>query len=116
MKPFSVTACIWVSSFSSLLGIPAGITSTATGLIICAMNAEIEKYNVIIKKKKQKHDKIVMLAKTNLNSKEVCISKALINLNISYDDFFSIGNVLKEHNEMKEEIKHLKTCTFHRRF
>ena len=37
----------------------------------------------MIKKKRQKHDKIVLLAKFNLNTIEVVISKALIDSVIS---------------------------------
>ena len=40
-------------------------------------------------------DKIVLLAKTNLNSMEVLISTALIDSNISHDEFVSINNVSK---------------------
>ena len=39
--------------------------------------AGIKKYKSIIKKKKKKHDKIVLLAKSKLNGIEVLISKAL---------------------------------------
>ena len=49
----------------------------------------------IIKKKKNKNDRIVLLAKPKLNSIEVLISKALIDSNISYDQFVLINNVLK---------------------
>ena len=59
-----------------LLGIPIGITSSAIGSKICARAAGIKKYRSIIKKKKKKHDKIVLLAKSKLNSIEVLISKA----------------------------------------
>ena len=63
----------------------------------------------IIKKKKKKHDKIVLLAKTKLNSIEVLTSKALINSNISHDEFVLIHNVLRECDKMKEEIENSKT-------
>ena len=66
-------------------------------------------YKSIIKKKKKKHDEIVLIAKTKLNSTEVLISKALIDSNISHDEYFSINKVLKEYDDMKEEIKNLKT-------
>ena len=33
------------------------------------------------------------------------ISKALIDSNISHDEFVLINNVLKEYGDMKEEIK-----------
>ena len=54
---------------------------------------------------KNKHDKIVLLAKSKLNSIEVLISKALIDSNISHGEFVLINNVLKEYDGMKEEIK-----------
>ena len=50
----------------------------------------------------------MLLAKSKSNSKEVLISKALNDSVISHDRFVLI-NVLKEYNEMKEEIKNLKT-------
>ena len=55
------------------------------------------------------HDKIVFLAKSKLNEIEVLISKALLDSNISLVEFVLISNVLKEYQEMKEEIKNLKT-------
>ena len=63
------------------------------------------KYKSIVKKKKQKHDKIVLLGKAKLNTVEVLISKTLINSNIIHDIFVSVNNVLKEYDDMKEEIK-----------
>ena len=72
---------------------------------ICTITAGIKKYNSIIKKKEKKHDKIVLLAKSKLNSIEVLISKALIDSVIIHDQFVLINNVLKEYNEMKEGIK-----------
>ena len=59
--------------------IPIGIRSSATGWKICAIAAEIKNYQSIIKKKKNKHDKIVLLAKSKLNSIKVVISEALMN-------------------------------------
>ena len=51
-----------------------------------------------------KHDKIELLAKSKLSSIEVLISKALIDSVIISNEFFLINNVLKEYNEMKEEM------------
>ena len=64
---------------------------------------ESKKYKSIIKKKKKKHDKIVLLRKTKLDIIEVLISKALIDSYISYDEFVSVNNVLREHNEIKKK-------------
>ena len=60
----AVTGCILISAFASLLGIPIWITSSAIGLKICAITAVVKKYKSIIKKKKRKHDKILLLPKT----------------------------------------------------
>ena len=49
--------------------------------------------------------KIVLLAKSKLNSTEVLISKVLIDSNVSHDEFVLINIVLKEFYDMKEEIK-----------
>ena len=98
---FTITVCISISTFASLLGIPVGITSSVTGLKNCAIAAQIKKYKSIIKRTRKKHDKILLLEKSKLNS----ISQALINLNVSYDEFVLINNVLREYDDMKEEIK-----------
>ena len=83
--------------------------SSAVGLKICAITAEIKKYKSIIKKKKNNHDKLVLLGKSKLSTIEVLISKSLIDSYISHDEFVSLNNVLREHYEMKEEIKNPET-------
>ena len=105
----AVTGCVSISDFSSLVGIPVGITSSARGLEICVVTAGMKKYKSIIKKKKNKHDKIILLAKYKLNSIEVLISKVLIDSNITHDEFVSTNNVLKEYDNMKEETNNLRT-------
>ena len=83
----TITVCILISVFASLVGIHIGITSSAIGLKICAVAARIKKYKSIIKKKKKKHDEIVLLAKSILNNIEVLISKDF-DSDISHDEFF----------------------------
>ena len=70
----TVTGCVSISAFASLVGIPIGITSSSIGLKICVIIARIKKYKSINKKIKKKHDKIICLAKSKLNSIEVLIS------------------------------------------
>ena len=48
----TITGFISISAFTSLTGIPIEITSSAIGLKICAITAEIKKS--VIKKKKKK--------------------------------------------------------------
>ena len=97
----TITGCVSIT----LVGISTGIASSTIGLKICVITAGIKKYKSIIKKKRRKHDKIVLLAKSKLNSIEVLIFETLTDLNISQDEFLLINNVLKELYDMKEEIK-----------
>ena len=83
--------CISISDFASLIGIPIKIRSSAIGLKICAIAAGIKTFKSIIKKKKRKHDEIVFLAKFKSNEIDVLISKALIDSNISHDEFVLIN-------------------------
>ena len=70
----TITECISISTFASLIGNLLEITSSQIGLKICAITAGIKKYKSIIKKKN--HDKIILLAKSKLNKIEILISKA----------------------------------------
>ena len=111
----AISGCISISVFASLLGIHIGITKSAIRLKICAIATGIKKYKSIIKKKKNKHNKIVLLAKSKLNNIKVLFSNASIDSNKTHDDFVLINNVLEEYGDMKGEIKNLKTWTVYRR-
>ena len=80
-----------------MLGIPIGITSSTKGLKICAIAAGV---NSLIKRKKKKHNKIVLSAKSK-NTMLVLISKTLIDSVISHDKFVLINNVQKEYGNLK---------------
>ena len=105
----AITGYVSISAFASLVDINVGITSSSVGIKICAIITGIKKYKSIIKKKKKKHDKIVLLGKDKLNTIEVLISKSLIDSYIGHDEFFSANNVLREYNEIKNEIKNSET-------
>ena len=46
----------------------------------------------------------MLLGNDKLNTIEVLISKALIDSNISHDEFVSVNNVLREYNEIKSSV------------
>ena len=50
----TVTGCVSISAFASLVCVSVGITSSAVGIKICAITAGIKTYKSIIKKKKKK--------------------------------------------------------------
>ena len=55
--------------------------------------------------KMKKHDKIVMLARSKLSNIESKISEALINSEISHEDFMTIINEEKIYRWLKESIR-----------
>ena len=60
--------------------------------------------NTTIKKKK-KHNKILMLAKSKLNSIESLISQALNDMEISHKEFITILNEKDKYEKMKKDIE-----------
>ena len=49
----AVTGCVPISEFTSLVCVPIGIASSAVGIKICEITAEIKKDKSIMKKKKE---------------------------------------------------------------
>ena len=84
----TITGSILISAFASLVDINVGVTSSSVGINICAIIAGIKKYKSIIKKKKKKHDKIVLLGEDKLNTIEVLISNSLVDSYIAMTNLF----------------------------
>ena len=63
----------------------------------------------ITRNKKKKHNKIVLLAKSKLNSTEMLMPKALIDLNITHKQFKTIVNEKEKYEQMKESIRNTKS-------
>ena len=53
----TISGCVSISAFASLVSITIGITISGTELKICTISAGIKKYKSMIKKKKKQHDK-----------------------------------------------------------
>ena len=96
----TVTGCVSISGFASLVSIPVGVASFVITIKTSIITALIKKYKSIIKKK---NNEILLLAKTKLNTVEVLISKALTDLNIHQYKFVLVNNM--KNDDMKEEIK-----------
>ena len=77
---------------------------------ICAIIAGIKRYKSIIKKKRKKQDNVSFSGKNKLNTVKVLISKVTIDSYINHGEVLSVNNLLREYNEMKEEIKNPKNA------
>ena len=53
----------------------------------------------------KKHDKILMLAKSILNSIKTLVSQALIDMEISHEEFISIFKVKDKYEKTKENVR-----------
>ena len=69
---------ISIESFATIIGSPARIIRASCGLTFLITSGFVKKFLKPIRNKKKKHNKIVMLAKSKLNSIESKISKALM--------------------------------------
>ena len=82
----AVSGYVLIFTLAALVDVPVGIASSIVGLKICAFTPVIKTYKSIIKKKrKKKHDNMLSLAKTKLNTIKVLISKALVDSYINHD-------------------------------
>ena len=96
------------ASFATVIGVPVGIASASLSLAFSLCTRLIKKLLKATRNKKKKHNEIVMLARSKLNSIESKISEALINNQISHEDFITIINEERNYRELKESIRVMK--------
>ena len=102
----SVTAgSISIASFSTVIGAPVGMTSASFSVAFSISTGIIKNLLETTRNKKKKHNNIVMLARSELNSIESKISEALINNEIRHEKFMIIINEEKKYRELKESIR-----------
>ena len=96
------TGSISIASFTTAIGTPVWIVGESLSLAFSISTGIIEKQ---LKTTRKKHNKIVILARSKLNSIESKISEALINNEISHEDVLMIINEEKKYRELKESIR-----------
>ena len=96
---------ISIASFVTVIGAPVGMMSASCSLAFSITTGFVKKFLKTTRNKKKKHNKIVMLARSKLNSIESKISKALMDNEISHEDFETIINEEKKYRELKESIR-----------
>ena len=97
-----------IASFATVIGVPIGITSASLSLTFSLCTGLVKKLLKATRNKKKKHNKIVMLARSKLNSIESKISEALINNHISHEYFITIIDEERNYREFKESIRMMK--------
>ena len=87
-----MTGSIFIASFPTAIGVPVGIMTASCSLAFSITTGIVKKLLKTTRNKKKKHNKIVMLARSKLNSIESKISNALMDNEISHEDFETIIN------------------------
>ena len=96
-----------IASHATVLGIPLGIAGASLTLIFTVTTGVVKK--LVNMRKKKKHNKIIALARNKLNVIETLISKALIDFDISHEEFSKIIYEKNSYEQMKDNIRSVKS-------
>ena len=91
----------------SVAGIPIEITSASLTLSFSLTTVIVKKLLSITRNKKKKPDKILMLAKSKLSSIEILVSQALIDMEMSHEEFVAIFKEKDKFEKMKENVRNV---------
>ena len=91
-----------------IVGIPAGIAAASLTLIFTVTTSVVKTFLNITRKKKKKHNKIIALARNKLNVIENLISQALIDFEITHEEFSKIIYEKNNYEQIIDIIKSVK--------
>ena len=97
------------ASHATIVGITVGIVGPSLTLIFTITTGMIKKLLNITRKKKEKHDKIMTLARNKLNIIETLLSSALSDFDISHEKFAKIIDQKIKYERIKENIKNIRS-------
>ena len=98
-----------IVSHATVVGIPVGIAGASLTVIFTVTTGVVKKILNITRKKKKKHNKIITLAKNKLNIIETLISQALIDFDISHEEFSKIIHEKNNYEQIKDNIRSVKS-------
>ena len=96
-----------IASYASVVGIPAGITGASLALVFTIGTGISKLLLKLTKKRKKKHNKIIVLAKNKLNMIDTLLSSAQNDSKISHEECTNIINEANIYENIKENIKDL---------
>ena len=96
-----------IASYASVVGIPAGITGASLTLVFTIGTGISKSLLKVTKKRKKKHNKIIVLAKNKLNTIDTLLSSTLNDSEVSHEEFSNIITEANIYENIKENIKEL---------
>ena len=100
----ATTGGVSIISFTSIAGAPAGIAS-ASLIFFSLTTGVVKKLQNLTRNKKKKHDKILMLAESKLSSVEPLVPQALIDMEISHEEFITILKAKNKYEKMEDNLR-----------
>ena len=94
-----------IASYASVVGIPAGISGASLTLTITIGTGISKSLLKVTKKRKKKHNKIIELAKSKLNTIDTLSSTAQNDSEKSHEEFNNIITEKNIYENIKENIK-----------
>ena len=98
-----------IASYATVVGIPAGIAGASLTLIFTVTTGVFKTLSNITRKKKEKHNKIITLARSKLNITENLISQALIDFEIEHEEFSKIIYEKNNYEQIIDNIRSVKS-------
>ena len=98
-----------IVSHATVVGIPVGIAGASLTVIFTVTTGAVKKLLNVTRKKKKKLNKIITLARNKLNIIETLISPALIDFDISHEDFSKIIYEKNSYEQMKDKIRNARS-------
>ena len=94
-----------IASYATIVGLPVGIAGSSLTLIFTISTGINKSLLKMTKKRKKKHNKIIALAKSKLNTIDTLLSSALKDSKISHEEFTNIITEKNIYENIKENIK-----------
>ena len=97
-----------IVSHATVVGIPVGIAGASLTVIFSVTTGAVKKI-LNITRKKYNYTKIITLARNKLNIIETLISQALIDFDISHEEFSKIIYEKNNYEQIKDNIRSVKS-------
>ena len=95
-----------IASYATIVGIPVGIAGASLTLIFTVTTGVVKTLLNITRNKKKKYNTIIALARSKLNIIENLISQALIDFEITHEEF---SKIIYEKNNYEQTIDNIKS-------
>ena len=108
----ATTGGVCIISHTTIVGAPVGIASAGITIVFSLATGITKNLlktttTTTTTKEEERNDKVLMLAKSKLNSIETLVSQPLIDMEISHKEFTTILKEKDKYEKMKENVRNV---------